>query len=80
MIINKILTETEIYTMIINRFVKITQFNTVNHIFFDNYISDLLYYIQFYAELFSKKLIMKTLIESNAEHVINFKKEKQSSF
>ena len=79
-IINKILTETEIYIMIINKLAKIIQFNITNHVFFNNYINDLLYYVQFYVKLFSKKLAAKTLIESNVKHATDFKKEKQSSF
>ena len=43
-IINKVLTKTEIYTMTINRLVKIMQFNAANYTFFDNYINDLSHY------------------------------------
>ena len=75
-IINEILTKTEIYTMIINKLVKITQFNIVNHAFFNSHISELLHYVQLYVNQFLKKLVMKTLIKSNAEHAIDFKKEK----
>ena len=56
------------------------QFNTVNHTFFNNYISNLSHYAQFYINQFSKELVAKTLIESNTKYVINFKKKKQSSF
>ena len=59
---------------------KITQFNIINHTFFDNHISDLFHYAQFYADQFLKELVIKILIKNNAEHVINLKKEKQSSF
>ena len=75
MITNEILTETEIYTIIIDRFAEITQFNAVNHTFFNNYINDLSHYAQFYVNQFSKELIIKTLIKSNTEHAINFKKK-----
>ena len=80
MITNEILIKTEIYTMTIDRLVKIMQFNTANHTFSDSYISDLSHYAQFYVNQFSKELVMKISIKRNAEHAINFKKEKQSSF
>ena len=51
------------------------QFNTINHIFFDNYVSNLSHYAQFYINQFSKELVAKTLIESNIKYVINFKKK-----
>ena len=66
--------------MTIDKLVKITQFNTANHTFSDSYISDLSHYAQFYVNQFSKELVTKTSIESNAEHAIDLKKEKQSSF
>ena len=59
---------------------KIIQFNTANHTFFNNHINYLSHYVQFYIELFSKELIVKILIENNAEHVINFKKKKKNSY
>ena len=80
MITNEILTEAEIYTITINRLVKITQFNIANHAFFDNYVNDLSHYAQFYVNQFSKELVMKTSIKSNTKHAIDFKKKKQSSF
>ena len=49
MIINEILIKTEIYTMIINKLVKITQFNIANHICFNSHISDLSHYVWFYV-------------------------------
>ena len=80
MITNEILTKIEIYTMTIDRLVKITQFNIANHTFSDSHISDLSHYVQFYVDQFSEELVTETSIESNAEHVINLEKEKQSSF
>ena len=74
-IINEILIETEIYTITIDRFAEITQFNTANHAFFNNYINNLLHYAQFYVNQFSKELAVKTLIKNNAEHAKNFKKK-----
>ena len=62
--------------MTIDKLVKIMQFNIANHTFFNNYISDLLHYAWFYVNQFLKELIVKTLIESNTKHVINFKKKK----
>ena len=76
MIINEILTETEIYIIIIDRLAKIMQFNTANHAFFDNYNSNLSHYMWFYVDQFLKELVIKTLIKNNAEHAIDFKKEK----
>ena len=52
----------------------------MNHTFFNNHISDLSHYVWFYVNQFSKELVVKTLIKSNVEYVINFKKKKQSSF
>ena len=80
MIINEILIKTEIYIITIHKFVKIMQFNAVNHTLFNSHISELSHYVQFYVNQFSKELAVKTLIESNAEHVINLKKKKQSFF
>ena len=80
MITNEILIEIKIYTMIIDRLVKIIQFNTANYNFSDNHINDLSHYVWFYVDQFLKELVVKTLIKNNAEHVINLKKEKQSSF
>ena len=80
MITNEILIEIKIYTITINRLVKITQFNAANHTFFNNHNNDLSHYVQFYVNQFLKELVAETLIESNTEHAINFKKEKQSSF
>ena len=79
-ITNEVLTETEIYTMTINRLAKITQFNIANHTFSDSHTSDLSHYVWFYVDQFSEELAVKTSIESNAEHVIDLEKEKQSSF
>ena len=55
---------------------KITQFNAANHTFFNNYISNLSHYAQFYVNQFSEELVVKTSIENNAEHVIELKKKK----
>ena len=52
------------------------QFNIANHAFFDNYINNLSYYVQFYVNQFSKKLVAETLIKNNIKHAINFKKKK----
>ena len=79
-ITNEILTETEIYIMTIDRLVKIMQFNAANHAFSDSHTSDLSHYVWFYVDQFSEELAVKTSIESNAEHVIDLEKEKQSSF
>ena len=74
-IINEILTETEIYTITIDRFAEITQFNTANHAFFNNYISNLSHYAQFYVNQFLKELAVKTLFKNNTEHAKNLKKK-----
>ena len=44
-IINEVLTEIEIYTMTIDRLVKIMQFNIANHTFSNSHISDLSHYV-----------------------------------
>ena len=80
MITNEILIKTEIYTMTIDRLAEIMQFNAANYTFSDNYNSDLSHYAQFYVNQFLKELVAETSIENNAKHVIDFKKEKQSSF
>ena len=80
MITNEILTEIKIYTMTIDRLVKIIQFNIANHAFSDSYINNLSHYAWFYANQFSEELVAKTSIENNVEHVINLEKKKQSSF
>ena len=66
--------------MTINRLAEIMQFNIANHTFFDSHTNDLSHYVWFYVNQFSKKLVAKTSIENNAEHAIDLKKEKQSSF
>ena len=74
------MTKIEIYTITINRFAEITQFNIANYTFSDSHISDLLHYVWFYVNQFSKELAAEISIKSNAEHAINLKKKKQSSF
>ena len=54
------------------------QFNAANHAFFDNHINDLSHYMQFYVNQFLKELAVKISIESNAKHVINLKKKKET--
>ena len=66
--------------MIIDKFVEITQFNIINHTFFNNHISDLSHYAWFYVNQFSKELIAETSIESNIKYIIDLEKEKQLSF
>ena len=80
MITNEVLTEIKIYTMTIDRLVKIMQFNAANHAFSDSHNSDLSHYVWFYVNQFSEELAAETLIENNAEHAIDLKKKKQSSF
>ena len=66
--------------MTINKFVKIIQFNVVNYTFFNSHISNLSHYVWFYVNQFSKELTVKTLIENNIKHVINFEKKNSHLF